>query len=262
MTNRISKIPNDVQDRNSEAWKKLCVYIDRIAENNIDKLVPREELGDELFAQIYTLPETISKLKKVTKVGLYCSNLKRIPPEIGQMESLEYFDPYTSYDLHWFPYEITKCKIKDSRISTRALYGNYKNRMGFPRLDHNPVKYEGDIVKCSVCEKEMTYEETNQLWITLRIGTDTVPLLTNLCSKECEQKLPRPSKNYIQYPHKGGVDLAQPPNENELWEKEWEKRQKEMKETKSTTQKHNNSDEKVDIKKWKSLKLIRRIWGK
>ena len=93
-----------------------------------------------MFSQIHSLPETISKLKNVTKVWLYGSNLKRIPPEIGEMEALEYFDPYTSYDLHWFPYELTNCKsLKDSRVSTRALYGFFNDRIVFPRLTHNPV---------------------------------------------------------------------------------------------------------------------------
>lgn len=39
---------------------------------------------------------------------LYGSNLVRIPPEIGAMTSLEEFTPYTSYRLHWVPYEITR----------------------------------------------------------------------------------------------------------------------------------------------------------
>ena len=102
MNKRISKIDNDVQDRNSLAWKKLCDYVEKVAAENCDEFSPLEDLGQELFAQIHTLPETISKLKKVKKVWLYGSKLKRIPPEIGQMEALEYFDPYTSYDLHWF----------------------------------------------------------------------------------------------------------------------------------------------------------------
>jgi hypothetical protein len=164
-----------------------------------------------LFSQIYTLPEIISKLKNVKKIWLYGSSLKRIPPEIGQMEALEYFDPYTSYDLHWFPYEITNCKkLKDSRVSTRALYGNYKNRMGFPRLTHNPVRYFGDTVKCSVCGKTMTYEHINQLRISLRLRADVLPLLANLCSKECEMKLPEPPEDYVQFPHKGGSHIKQP----------------------------------------------------
>lgn len=268
MNNRISKIPNDIQNRDSVAWKKLCEYVDQVAESGTDEFVPREYLGDELFAEIFTLPESIAKLKKVKKIGLYGSNLKRIPPEIGEMESLEYFDPYTSYDLHWFPFEIYKCKrLKDSRISTRALYGNYKNRMRFPRLDHNPVKYYGDKLKCSVCEKELTYETTNQMWITARVGTDTIPMLANLCSKECEQHLPKPPKNYVQIPHKGGTDLVQPPDEDELWEIEMAEREKAEKENsdkeKPIGQKSTESEKvKLDVSKLPILKLVRKIWEK
>ena len=208
MSNSILTIENDVQDRKSVAWLKLCEYIELLAENGSDNFSPQDYLGRELFAEIHTLPESISKLKKVKNVLLYGSKLKRIPPEIGQMEALEYFIPYTSYDLHWFPYEITYCaNLKDSSISTRALYGNYKNRMAFPTLAENPVRYCGDKVHCSVCNKSMTYEETNQLWISLRIGTDTVPLLVNLCSTQCEKALPKPPEHYVQFPHKGGDHL-------------------------------------------------------
>lgn len=264
MNKKISKISNDVQDRNSIAWKKLCEYIDKVAENGSDEFVPREALGDELFAQIYTLPESIRKLKKVKKIGLYGSNLKRIPPEIGCMESLEYFDPYTSYDLHWFPFEIYKCKkLKDSRISTRALYGNYKNRMCFPKLDNNPVKYFGNILKCSVCEKDLTYESTNQMWITAHVGTDTIPMLANLCSVECEQQLPTPPDNYVSLPHKGGADLVQPLDEDELWEIEMTNLKKVAK-TNANEKKLNEQSKEtaVDTSKFPILKLVRKIWEK
>lgn len=211
MNNRISKIKNDVQDRNSPAWKLLCQYVDKLAEEKADEFAPFEVLGGELFAQIYTLPKSISKLKHVKKMWLYGSKLKRIPPEIGEMVSLEYFDVYTSYELHWFPFEITSCKnLKDSRVSTRALYGNYKNMMGFPSLKDNPVRYLGDTVKCSACGKIITYNQTNQLWITLSVATDDLPLLGNYCSKECESKLPKPPKKYIQFAHKGGSNLKLP----------------------------------------------------
>ena len=57
------------------------------------------------------------------------------------MESLEEFTPYTSYKLHWFPFEITRCiKLVESTVSTRALYGNYLHRTPFPSLRGNPVK--------------------------------------------------------------------------------------------------------------------------
>ncbi len=129
MSQNISKISPDIQDRTCIAWIKLNEAIDRIAMEGSDELDPRAEIGDDLWARITTLPESISKLKKVSKLHLYGSKLKRIPPEIGEMESLKYFDPYTSYDLKWFPYEITHCKnLIDSRVSTRAIYGNYKNR--------------------------------------------------------------------------------------------------------------------------------------
>ncbi|WP_199538229.1 leucine-rich repeat domain-containing protein [Emticicia sp. C21] len=259
MNNRIIRIDNDVQDRNSVAWKKLCEYIDKIAEEESDEFSPAEALGKDSFAQIYTLPESIAKLKKVKKVWLYGSNLKRIPPEIGEMESLEYFDPYTSYNLFWFPYEITNCKrLKDSRVSTRVLYGNYKNRKGFPSLSHNPIRYSGDSLKCSVCKREITYKETNQLWISLWIGTDVLPLLANLCSIECEMKLPQPPNEYVPYAHKGGADLKQPPDENEFLKKAIE----------SGGPKYIHGEIiKIDETSIKTqeltlLKLVRKIWDK
>ncbi len=107
------KIKQRKQDKNSEAWKQLCEYIERIERTNADEFSPFEDLGPELFSQIYTLPKSIGKLKNVKKMWLYGSKLQSLPPEIGEMTSLEYFDPYTSYDLHWFPYEIIKClKLK------------------------------------------------------------------------------------------------------------------------------------------------------
>src|SRR5687768_13246059 len=219
MNKLISAINNNVQDKTSLAWQKLCEYVEKVAANNQEEFSPLEELGQELFAQIHTLPGSISKLKKVKKVWLYGSKLRRIPPEIGEMESLEYFDPYTSYGLHWFPYEIMHCRnLKHSRVSTRALYGNFKNRMGFPDLTNNPIRYEGNTVHCSICRKEMTYDQTNQLWISLKVATDILPLLANICSKECEDRLPKPPGEYLQYAHKGGAGLKQPSDRDELFE--------------------------------------------
>jgi hypothetical protein len=211
MNKLIRAIENDVQDRTSEAWKKLCDYVERAAAEGHEVFSPGKELGAELFSQIHTLPESISKLKTVKKLYLYGSRLIRLPPEIGDMDALEEFTPYTSYDLNWFPYEITRCKnLKDSTVSTRAIYGNHKNRMGFPSLAKNPVRYEGETLHCSICKKVISYGETEQLWITLRVATDWLPLLTNLCSETCEQALPRAAKAFVPYPHKGGADLQQP----------------------------------------------------
>lgn len=243
-------ISNDIQDRKSEAWIRLCNYVDKIAYEGKDEFSPLEELGQELFSQIHTLPESIAKLTKVKKLWLYGSKLKRLPPEIGKMESLEYFDPYTSYDLHWFPFEITNCKkLKDSRVSTRTLYGNFKNRMAFPSLKNNSVKYFGENVYCSVCNKPMTFTETNQLWISLNVGTDVLPLLANLCSKECESNLPQAAKGYVQNPHKGGSDLVQPNLE------EWE-----VMETVTLETNNDNERNGDNPKEFKLLKLIRKMW--
>lgn len=227
MNNRIAKIPNNVQDRNGEAWEKLCQYVDRVAEEGLEKFSLYDALGPELFSQIFTLPESIAKLTQVKHLYLYGSKLKRIPPEIGKMESLEIFTPYTSYDLHWFPFEITNCKnLKDSTVSTRALLGNTTNRKGFPKLDHNPVRYHGNQLSCSICGKEITYAETKQMWITIRVATDYLPLLTNLCSSSCENKLdtfPKPKPFYWQYAHQGGSNLDMP--EMSLDEYIWMKRE-------------------------------------
>ena len=213
---KLVNIENNVQDESSLAWEKLCEYVEKVAEEGIEKFFPYEYLGEKLYSQIYTLPKTIAKLKKVKEVCLYGSSIKRIPPEIGEMEALENFDPYTSYNLHWFPYEITNCKnLKDSTVSTRALYGNYHYRKPFPDLTNDPVHYDQKEIKCSICKKEITQEETNQLWISLRVGTDILPLLVNSCSEECIKKLPKPPKAFVPFPHKGGIDLQQSPTREE-----------------------------------------------
>ena len=165
----------------------------------------------EDWEKIITLPREISKLKDVKTLDLYGSFLEWIPPEIGEMESLEEFIPYTSYRLHWFPYEITRCKkLVNSTVSTRALYGNYKHRTPFPRLRGNPVKLYGDNAKCSICGKPNHERGLNQVWISLRVATDVLPLLVHTCSKQCIEKLPVPAKGYVQRAHKGGIGLVQP----------------------------------------------------
>lgn len=207
----IPTIKKDKQDRNSIAWVRLCEYIDQLIEDEGDLFSPSEAIGRELYSHIYTLPQSIGKLKHVKNIYLYGSNLTSLPPEIGDMESLENINIYTSYNLKWIPYEIYKCKhLQSSLVSTRALYGNFKTRLKFPDLTNNPVRYTEETVKCSICEKEMTYEETNQVWITLKIGTNDIPLLANLCSDKCIGVLPKPADGYIQYPHKGGTNEKLP----------------------------------------------------
>ena len=48
MSKEISRVQNDVQDRESYAWKKLCEYIEDLAELGADEFSPRDYLGDKL----------------------------------------------------------------------------------------------------------------------------------------------------------------------------------------------------------------------
>ena len=122
----------------------------------------------------------------------------------------EEFDPYTSRCLHWFPYEITRCKnLKRSRVSTRCLYGNYKYRPPFPRLPQ--VAAALTPIACSVCGGPFFQQGPLQAWISLRVATDVLPLLVHACSHTCIKNLPKPADGYVQGPHQGGLDVEQPP---------------------------------------------------
>ena len=185
--------------------------IDEAANDKRKIFNPKEALGAEFWSEIKTLPSSISKLVHVKRLHLYGSNLLSIPPEIGEMKSLKEFDPYTSYGLHWFPYEITRCKkLKSSTVSTRALYGNYKHRPPFPKLN-TPESIKAIASKnCSVCKRPLALSTVKQAWISLRVASDVLPLLVNACSQDCIDQLPKPADNYIPYPHDGGIEQMQP----------------------------------------------------
>ncbi|MFJ6378397.1 leucine-rich repeat domain-containing protein [Kitasatospora sp. NPDC092039] len=185
------------------------------------------ELTAEQRRQVVTLPPAIAGLTSVKHLVLYGSNPVRIPPEIGAMESLEEFTPYTSYRLHWFPYEITRCpNLRLSTVSTRALYGNYKQRPPFPPLstaatgadgvdleDLDPGVWGAAAIRtCSVCDQCVEGAALRQVWISLRTsGADVLPLLVNACSTTCIDALPVPADGYVQVPHTGGPNVDQPP---------------------------------------------------
>lgn len=161
------------------------------------------------WAQVTELPRSIERLKSVKRLILYGSSLVRIPPEIGEMAALEEFVPYTSYRLHWFPFEITRCsKLSKSTVSTRALYGNYKYRAPFPQL---PQIHSSLVPSaCSVCQSPLEGLTPFQYWISLPVGSDILPLLVHACSEKCISDLPKPPQDYIAFPHRGGLGLAQP----------------------------------------------------
>lgn len=199
------------QDTECDAWKILLDHIENVAASGGAEFQPRRQMTYEQWQQIATLPPTIAKLTQVTSIDLYGSYLVRIPREIGQMTSLVTFTPYTSYRLHWYPYEITRCPaLRGSTVSTRALYGNVKFRPPFPLLAPAAPRTSGPVRPCSVCEQPYEDLELHRVWISLRVATDVLPLLVNACSAECIARLPTPPDRYLPYPHRGGHDLAQP----------------------------------------------------
>ncbi|SNT41000.1 hypothetical protein SAMN05421812_105386 [Asanoa hainanensis] len=210
------------QDTASAGWRRMVELIDEAAADGREVFRPMVDLTPSERADLVTLPPTIAKLSRVKHFLLYGSPLVRIPPEIGAMTSLEVFEPYTSYSLHWFPYELTRCpNLRDSTVSTRALYGNVKFRPPFPRLqnrgtlaahdDLDPQVWGVEAIRaCGVCDGPIDPARFKQRWISLRVATDVLPLLVNACSTACVRALPKPADGYVPDPHQGGRIVQQP----------------------------------------------------
>jgi hypothetical protein len=204
---------SEPQNTDCDAWALLMALIENAASHGSEEFSPGRQMPAELWAQIITLPASISKLTSVRKLYLYGSHLVRIPPEIGDMANLEELDLYTSYRLHWMPFEIVRCpRLKRTRFSTRALYGNYKYRPPFPRLDTPDLKLSTGPANCGVCRRELGPDSTLRFWISVRVGTDVLPLLANVCSNDCLRRLPPPARGYVDHPHTGGLGVVQPPS--------------------------------------------------
>lgn len=213
----------DIQDTTAPGWLRLLDLIEEAAADGREEFRPPPELSPEQRRQIVTLPASIGRLTAVRTLVLYGSNLVRIPPEIGAMTNLEEFTPYTSGRLHWFPYEITRCaRLVDSTVSTRSIYGNYKDRAPFPRLlppgetvldldGLDPSRWGTTAARtCSVCNGPISATGPHQAWLSQRVATDVLPLLVNACSQACLDALPPGAKGYIPTPHRGGT-IEQPP---------------------------------------------------
>lgn len=212
---------DEIQDTDCDAWKRLTDLVDEAAADGREEFAPFQQIRGEERARIVTLPPSVASLKSVKHFLLYGTHLVRIPREVGDMTSLERFTPYTSWRLHWLPYEITRCRnLIMSTISTRCLYGNYKHRPPFPALpvpsdqlaritDRNLRCGQKASVACSVCSKPCS-EPVAQAWISLLVATDVAPLLVNACSQTCIDALPTPKEGYVQCPHAGGLSLEQP----------------------------------------------------
>jgi uncharacterized protein (TIGR02996 family) len=215
------------QDTECDAWKRLLDVVEDAAADGREEFAPLRELSEPERSQILTLPPTVAKLKAVKTLYLYGTYLIRLPPEVGEMTSLETFHPYTSYRLHWFPYELTRCRnLRKSTVSTRALYGNYKFRAPFPSLDlgadtvpgrkeparlHLTQRAGSATRPCSVCGCPFEDRRRHRVWVSLPVATDVLPLLVNACSDECVRRLPTPPEGYVRVPHRGGERVQQPP---------------------------------------------------
>ncbi len=206
---------SEIQDTSCDAWRIVIENIEVAATRGDNILEPLAGLDGGQRQQIVTLPASVGQLKKVRELRLYSSHMVRMPPEIAGMTALEYLDVYTSYRLHFFPYEITQCRmLKHSRVSTRALYGNYKHRPPFPHLklpENHEALSQLTPPFCSVCARPLADSAPVRRWITLLIGTDCLPLLVTACSMRCIRALPTPPTDYVQVPHAGGHHVVQPP---------------------------------------------------
>jgi uncharacterized protein (TIGR02996 family) len=194
------ELHREPQDTECDAWKRLCDRVEEAARDGRATFSPLRDLEDS--DQIVTLPPTIGTLVECTTLELYGSSLVRIPPELGQMASLRTFEPYTSYRLHWLPYEVRRCtRLRSSTVSTRALYGNYKYRPPFPRV---PERYPEVERACCVCAAPFLDRGVHRAWISLGVGADVWPLLVNACSAACTERIPAPPDGYLAGLHHGG----------------------------------------------------------
>ncbi|BBM81939.1 leucine-rich repeat domain-containing protein [Candidatus Uabimicrobium amorphum] len=175
------------QDTQCDAWQHLLQIIDEAAQDRRTIFDPGAEMTTKEWRQIITLPPSIRKLKFVRRFVLYGCYLVRIPPEISEMTALESLDTYTSYHLHWYPYEITHCpNLKDTCVSVRALYGNGKYLPPFAQIPSISPLFTPK--NCSVCRGPFT-SSIQQLWLSKFVGTDLLPLLVHACSDQCINEL-------------------------------------------------------------------------
>jgi len=205
-----SKLHVDPPFRSKRAWDIACDIIDVATHKARRELNLGKEMDRVDYMALNTLPATIGDLKNLRKLVLYGSNISSLPREIAGCENLQYLEPYTSYRLHWFPYELTRCKnLTFSCVSTRALYGNYKLRPPFPDLSLSNWRWPNGNSRCSICNSPAN--DLEQFWISKRVGTDVMPLLVSVCGSDCLHHVGPGEANYVHTPHTGGLRIKQPP---------------------------------------------------
>ncbi|WP_424211099.1 leucine-rich repeat domain-containing protein [Streptomyces sp. BI20] len=195
------------QDTRARGWLRLLDLVEEAAADGREEFAPLGSLTPGERREIITLPASIGALTRVRHLVLYGSNLVRLPAEIGGMTALEAFTPYTSYRLHWFPYEITRCaRLVESTVSTRALFGNTKIQAPFPWLRPSsvPDPEAAPDRPCSVCAGPVDPERAVSAWTSLTVATDVLPLLVRACSEDCLAALPPGAPHHPPGPHRGG----------------------------------------------------------
>ena len=196
----------DEPSKTERAWDIVREIIEKAKLNctkelNLGKIMDRQD-----YKSLNTLPNTIGNLKDLEILILYGSDVSSIPPEISGCENLTIFEPYTSYRLHWFPYEIKYCKnLSKSCISTRALYGNFKYHPPFPNLRNTRWNWPQGIMHCSICGTETN--NVTQYWISQKVATDVMPLLVSVCGNTCREIIGDGANGYAEKSHQGGVNI-------------------------------------------------------
>jgi uncharacterized protein (TIGR02996 family) len=199
---RDSSLHDDIQDTTSDAWKRICDQI----ETGIEK---EETELDFRGAQVVTLPRSIGRLTTLRRLNLYASYIARVPRELGLLPELTKLEPYTLYNLHYYPYELARApQLRLSTVSTRALYGNFKFRPPFPLLA--PRDEPMPPRPCSVCDAPFEDRGRHRYWTSRRVASDVMPLLINACSAACLANALPPSDGYVAKPHRGGPNVQQP----------------------------------------------------
>lgn len=227
----------------SDAWIKLAsVPYDKIEYNDTDAkdalkarlrnhpwLDPARPLSDaerRTFAddvleldlsclQADALPRAVYKFRNLRRLVCYGSKITHVSPQVALLRNLKEFIPYTSYGLHWLPFEIRHTRTRKAHISRRALYGfleyrqhrslNPVPRLPWPRgakalteiaarvvLGHGlhereeltlpMLEYLRTAHRCSYCRGPYwdTFYPCWTFWTW-----DRVPLLALACSVEC-----------------------------------------------------------------------------
>jgi len=193
-----------------------------------------------------TLPDEISALTELQHLHMYGSKLTKVPRCIECLKNLYELDLYTSYALHYLPYEVTRCSaLADSRFSIRALFGNGKTNMALPLLpDWQAASQSGvgagevyallqrcgclsleaetvmsflDWNRCSVCKRWYLHDAGSYTWSHCHIGTDTQALLAFCCSARCAKQV----KNQIRFDSRSGKNEALKPESSVSPLTEW-----------------------------------------